>query len=350
MSVAKRGDGRFVVRFKDEEGRWRQRAFRPYEEAEARQFDADWQYDAVENTRLTVLEAVLVFLKNTKHSERNLEKYEFLVCGYDQKGGQHREGPAEFLTSRFVDTLTRRDLENVRELCKNDGMSISTINGYIGGLKAAFNWCVEQDLLHENPWGKYRQLPGAKNKPRTGTLEDFQKLFPVLPPWLQWAAQTAISLCLRPGISELFQLEWTAFDWRGKAVSVYMPKVNSTKLIFPSEAYLDEAWPRFQSDKMNNHTLVCRGRKDKPVSKETYQKAWASACKKTGVSMPMYALRHIAASEMLANGVDIAAVAAQLGHKNITTTGSFYTHALASSQRRAAEALPLCTNLVRNGA
>ena len=64
----------------------------------------------------------------------------------------------------------------------------------------------------------------------------------------------------------------------------------------------------------------------------------------------LYALRHIAASEMLAKGVDIAAVAAQLGHKNITTTGAFYTHALASSQRRAAEAIPTCTKLVQIGA
>lgn len=53
MSVAKRGDGRWAVKFKDEEGRWRQRSFRT--EEEARQFDADCQYDAVENTRLTLL-------------------------------------------------------------------------------------------------------------------------------------------------------------------------------------------------------------------------------------------------------------------------------------------------------
>ena len=86
------------------------------------------------------------------------------------------------------------------------------------------------------------------------------------------------------------------------------------------------------------------------VTSDMYRKAWSRACKKIGISMPMYALRHIVASEMLANGVDIAAVAAQLGHKNITTTGSFYTHALASSQRRAAEALSSCTNLVRIGA
>ncbi|MFQ9867260.1 MAG: hypothetical protein ACLRWP_09900 [Bilophila wadsworthia] len=120
----------------------------------------------------------------------------------------------------------------MRERCRNDGLTMTSINSYVSKLKAAINWCVEQDLLHENPWGKYRQLPGAKNKPRTGTLEDFHKLFPVLPPWLQWAAQTAIALCLRPGISELFRLEWSAFDWKARTVCVYMPKVCTTKLVF----------------------------------------------------------------------------------------------------------------------
>lgn len=214
MSVAKRGDGRWTVKFKDEEGRWRQRSFRT--EEEARQFDADCQYDAVENTRLTLLEAVLVYLKNTEYAEKTIATYEFLVCGHDRQNGYHREGPAEFIADRFVDTLTRRDLENVRERCRNDGLTMTSINSYVSKLKAAINWCVEQDLLHENPWGKYRQLPGAKNKPRTGTLEDFHKLFPVLPPWLQWAAQTAIALCLRPGISELFRLEWSAFNWKAR--------------------------------------------------------------------------------------------------------------------------------------
>ena len=348
MSVAKRGDGRWTVKFKNEEGRWKQRSFRT--EEEARQFDADCQYDAVENTRLTLLEAVLVYLKNTEYVEKTIATYEFLVCGHDRQNGYHREGPAEFIADRFVDTLTRRDLENVRERCRSDGLATTSINSYVSKLKAAINWCVEQDLLNENPWGKYRQLPGAKNKPRMGTLEDFHKLFPVLPPWLQWAAQTAISLCLRPGVSELFRLEWSAFNWKARTVCVYMSKVNTTKTVFPPEAYMAEAWGRFQADKVKGQSLVCRSRKDKPVSIDMYREAWGNACRKAGVSMPMYALRHIAASEMLAKGVDIAAVAAQLGHKNITTTGAFYTHALASSQRRAAEAIPTCTKLVQSGA
>lgn len=348
MSLAKRKDGRYVVKYKDRDGRWKQRSFRS--EEEARQFDAECQYDETENQRLTLLECVLAFLKNTQHAERTICIYEFLVCGYDQKSGKHTEGPAETLATKYADSLTRLDLETVRENCRKRGLSVSTINLHVAKLKAALNWCVEQDLLAENPWAKYRQLPGGKTKPRTGTLEDFAKLFPVLPPWLQWACKTTIALCLRPGLSELFSLEWSAFNWQQQTVSVFMPKVNNVKLVYPPASYMNEAWQRYRQDKEKGYTLVCRDRRNRKVNEEQYHHAWDRACRKADVKMPMYALRHIAASEMLARGIDLAAVAAQLGHKNITTTAAFYTHALASSQRRAATALPDCTNLVQDGA
>lgn len=348
MSVAKRKDGRYVVKYKDTEGRWKQRSFRS--EEEARQFDAECQYDASENQRLTLLECVLAYLKNTHHSAETLEGYEFLMCGLDRQDGTHTEGPAEILATRYADTLTRVDLETVRENCRARGNKTQTINYNVGKLQAALNWCVDQELIHENPWAKYKRLHGVKIKPRYGTLEDFAKLFPVLPPWLQWACKTAIALCLRPGVTELFSLEWSSFDWRAKTVTVFMPKVNNTKVVFPPEGYMAEAWERFQADKVQGYALVCRNSRNRRVLKTTYQSAWEKAQAKVGVRFPLYALRHIAASEMLANGVDLAAVAAQLGHKNITTTAAFYTHALASAQRKAALALPDCTKLVQDGA
>lgn len=342
MSLAKRSDGRWVVKYKDMGGRWRQRSFRT--EAEARQFDAEMQYDSSESQRLTLLECVLAFLKNTNHADRALRIYEFILCGYDKKDGKHTEGPAEVLANKYADSLTRLDLETVRENCRRRGLSITTINMHVGKLKAALNWCVEQDLLPENPWGKYKQLPGAKPKPRTGTLEDFSRLYPVLPPWLQWACKTAMALCLRPGVSELFSLEWSAFNWHEQTVSVYMSKVNGKKLVYPPTEYMREAWVRYQEDKAQGFSLVCRDRRNRKVNDQLYIQAWYRGCRKVGVKMPMYALRHIAASEMLARGIDLAAVAAQLGHRNMTTTAAFYTHALASSQRRAAAALPDCTS------
>ena len=56
--------------------------------------------------------------------------------------------------------------------------------------------------------------------------------------------------------------------------------------------------------------------------------------------MPLYTVRHMAASLMLEAGADPAAVAAQLGHASVATTASFYTHAVAGSQERAAGKIP----------
>lgn len=348
MSLAKRKDGRYVVKFKDRDGRWKQRSFR--KEEEARQFDAECQYDEAENSRLTLLECVLAYLKNHQFSRRTVEIFEYVVCGHDRRNGTHTEGPAEILASRYVDTLTRMDLETVRENIRRTNAAITTANLYVNKLNAAMNWCVEQDLITENPWAKYRNIPGGKKKPRSGTLEDFAKLYPMLPPWMQWAAKTAIALCLRPGMSELFSLEWSSFDWKTKEVKVFMQKVNNMKIVYPPEQYLHEAWLRFQADRKKGYSLVCRNRHERKVNPNSYTYTWRKSCQNAGVRMPMYALRHIAASQMLAGGADLAAVAAQLGHKNISTTASFYLHALTASQKRASNFLPDCTNLVQNGA
>ena len=53
-----------------------------------------------------------------------------------------------------------------------------------------------------------------------------------------------------------------------------------------------------------------------------------------------YDIRHIAASEMLAAGADLAAVAAQRGHASIQTTATTYAHVTPGGQSRAAELMP----------
>jgi len=350
VSVSQRKDGRWLVKYKTRDG-WRQRSFPKSQEAAARQFDEEWQYDQQDNTRPTLFEVVAIYLKNQQFSERTIEKFEYLIAGYDRRrDGKHTLGPAEHLADRYADTLTRRDLETFREVCRERGMSASTINHYTAKIKAALSWCAEQGIIVENPWAKYRMLP-AKPGSLTGTLEDFQKVYAVLPPWMQWACRTTIALCLRPGMGELFSLKWSAFDWRQKIVNVYMPKTRATKIVYPPQPYLDEAWGRYQKDAARGEVFVCRNKKGREViTSGCWDTAWRRACEKVGVRMTPYAMRHIAASEMLANGADLAAVAAQLGHKNISTTASYYTHALTRAQRNAGALLPTCTNLVSFGA
>ena len=339
MSIARRSDGRIIVKYKDARGRWQQRSFR--DEAEARRFDGEAAFDEVENERPTLLDCVLAFLDSTTHSARVLQQYRFLLMGFDRKDGKHTEGPAEFLASRYADTLTFRDLHAVRDNCRARNLSNTTINMNVAKIKAALNWSASHDMIATNPWAKYDQLE-ARHKSHMGKLEDFQKIYAVLPAWMQWACRTCLALCLRPGLSELFALQWQAFNWRSRAVTVYMGKTDSTKTVYPPEEYLSEAWAKYCEDGRDGEKIVCRNRRDGQVTVGQYQQAWIHACKKTGVTMAMYAIRHIAASQMLEAGADLAAVAAQLGHANASTTGRYYLHALPRAQRAAGNTLSWC--------
>ena len=345
MSVSQRKGRRsaWLVKYKDKSGQWRQKQFRT--EEEAREFDAQATYDREKAEPLTVAEAVITYLSNHSLSEKTISIYQWIISGRDGKNGTHVTGPAEHLATRYVETLTRADLESVRQFMQSREVRPITINAYTGSLEAVFNWCASEDLISANPWKRYRNLPNGQIRHREGSLEDLMLIYNQCPPWLQWAVQTAMALCLRPGIKELFSLEWSAFDWARETATVYMPKVGASKTVAVPSSYLFLARERYQKDAAAGKSIVCRNGRDKQVlTSDGYKDPWRKACKKAGVSMPMYAIRHIAASTMLANGADLAAVASQLGHRNIATTGMFYTHALDSGKRNAARALPCLSN------
>ncbi len=346
MSLSRRKDGRWCVKYRDADGKWRQRTFK--DEAEARRFDDEQKYEEQADTPMTLRECVTAYvLARPELAETSRARYSFLVNGHMRKDGTHTEGPAEFLADKYCKDLDRRDLENLRAAMVQRGNKPTTVNLYVAYLRAALNWAASEELIEENPWRKYRNLPVGRKVHRDGTLEDFRKVYEVLPSWAQWACRTCMALCLRPGRAELCALTWDAFDWQAKSVKVFMSKVGADKVVYPPESYLAEAWERYQAPR--RHEYVCQGASGGRMSYKTFAWTWGHVCKSVGVKMPPYAMRHIAASMMLAGGADMAAVAAQLGHANIATTATFYTHAVASAQRRAAAVNPL-VHLVQLGA
>ena len=340
MSVYQRGDGRWCAKVKDESRhphKWVQRTFQTRQEAE--QYEDEWKADARDASRLTVAEAVTLFLKHVPHSHRVASRYIWLVCGAkeSQKKAKQKTGYAECIATKYVDALTKRDMEMVRDCARDGGASNVGINFWIGRLQAAFRWCASEEYIQRNPWETFRPLK-ASHGTRAGTMEQLQAVFPYLPPWLQWAVKTALALCLRPGVVELFRLQWSAFDFVHGAVTVLMGKVGRSKTVFPIREYMDEALERFKADGEDKTLYVCRGRRGQTVY--GYDSAWRKACRKAGIQpFPMYALRHIAASMMLAAGADVAAVAANLGHSSPTVTLRAYAHALPQAQRAASESL-----------
>lgn len=319
-----RSDGRYIVKYTDEAGRKRQKSFRDRAAAEA--FEGETCYDSSDNKRLTVAESIVLFIKNTRHCP-HVQRYYALVA--DRMGSE--------LATKYVDTLDRRDLENFRAcLASEYGISPQAINTHVKKLLAAWRWCASEDFLQEVPWEKYRPLPEGPHGHRCGDFSDFMKVYAVCNPALQWYVRTCLALSLRPG-REAAGLRWRDVDLTHSRAHVWMPKVSRWKDVIAPEWWVKEARTRSGGKSPEDHVcLTSRGlpwRSDKT--------AWGRAQKKAGVKgCPLYTIRHMAASLMLEEGADPAAVAAQLGHASVTTTASFYTHAVAGAQERAAGKIP----------
>lgn len=327
--------GLWFSKWRGEGGREKRKYFRT--QAEAESFEAERIEEASQDSRLTLGELTAIFFRSrpeyNSHTKRNIV---YFLAGHEDKDGCHIEGPGEFLRDKYADGLTRRDLEAMREALRVRGAGNNTINKYQAYLRAILAWGVDQDLIPTNPWRDYKRLKVQRQVVQV-SLDDFRRLYACLPPYLQWACKTAYALALRPGQVELFGLQWGAFVWDRGLVIVRQGKSGKLKTVVPNPAYMSEARERYEADSKAGIVLVCHRDGQRVLS---YRGAWLAACRRAGVQMRPYDIRHIAATVMLGAGADLAAVAAQLGHSNVATTGATYAHITAGAQARAAALMP----------
>ena len=311
--------------------------FKTRQEAETFEAERIQSGLASDEDRLSLGElTALYFQSRPEFNRETKKKIIYFLAGY-QKNGKHREGAGEFLRDKYAESLNRQDLERMRNNLRLRGAGAATANRFQAYIRAILAWGADQDLISRNPWRDYRRLKTVRiaNIPK---IENLKRLYPELPEWLKWAVQTAFFLALRPGLVELFSLTWEAFDFRRGIVVVRQGKSGRLKTVVPHPRYMAEAERRCQEDLLAGYPWVCHRGDGKQVI--SYRTAWENACRRAGVKMRLYDVRHIAASEMLARGADLAAVSAQLGHSSVATTGNVYAHVTAGSQAKAASLMP----------
>lgn len=287
--------------------------------------------------RLTLGELVIEFFKSHPDYHQKTKRGIITLLAGREKDGRHIDGPGEFLRDKYADALNRQDLEALRRVFWQKKTSNRTINKYQAYIRAILAWGVDIELITRNPWRDFKLLPITR-KQITTTIADIRKIYECAPGWLKWAMMTMYALAMRPGHVELFGLMWNAFDWQRGVVHVRQGKSGSVKTVFPPRAYMEIAYTRFLEDTRAGIPYVCH-RAAKRVF--DYRTAWDKAVKDAGIEhIPMYNIRHVAISQMLANGADLASVAAQAGHSTPATTSSFYAHVISGGQQRAAALLP----------
>ena len=273
---------------------------------------------------------------------------------------------------QFYDLLSK-DTQLVRKK-DNDGnktlkpLSGKTILEHHRLLRAMLHKAVYWQVIISNPAERV-QPPKAKKPKRKYYDDDQCKILLESLEQLdeeQIKYKTAIILTVFTGVrlGELMGLEWNDIDFRNGIVSVnrssqYLAdKGVFTKVPKTESSIREVAIPDFVISLLEEYKLWYEEQKSlygelwinsnrlfvqadgKPMHPSTISKWFVKFIGQIGLPViNFHGLRHTNATLLIAQNIDVAVVAARLGHAQITTTFNFYVHPIIAHNKKAGFAL-----------
>lgn len=273
---------------------------------------------------------------------------------------------------QFYDLLSK-DTQLVRKK-DNDGnktlkpLSGKTILEHHRLLRAMLHKAVYWQVIVSNPAERV-QPPKAKKPKRKYYDDDQCKILLENLEQLdeeQIKYKTAIILTVFTGVrlGELMGLEWNDIDFRNGIVSInrssqYLADTGVFTKVPKTESSIREvAIPDFVISLLEEYKLWYDEQKSlygelwidsnrlfvqadgKPMHPSTISKWFVKYIGQIGLPViNFHGLRHTNATLLIAQNIDVAVVAARLGHAQITTTFNFYVHPIIAHNKKAGFAL-----------
>lgn len=272
----------------------------------------------------------------------------------------------------FYDQLSR-DTQLVRKKGNNGAKTIKplsskTILEHHRLLRAMLHRAVYWQMIVSNP--AERVQPPKTMKPKRKYYDDDQSKI-LLSNLMQLGEnqikyKVAIILTIFTGfrLGELMGLEWNDINFNDGIVSVnrssqYLAdKGVFTKTPKTESSIRDVAIPEFVISLLEEYKLWYEEQKSlygdlwtnsnrlfvqadgKPMHPSTISKWFVKYVGQIGLPViNFHGLRHTNATLLIAQNIDVAVVAARLGHAQITTTYNFYVHPIISHNKKAGYAL-----------
>lgn len=273
---------------------------------------------------------------------------------------------------KFYDMLDKDT--QIRRVKYNNGyrtlkpLSQKTILEHHRLIRAMLHRAVYWQLLFSNPCERVQ--PPKSKKPKRRYYDDEQckillsNLNELSVDDIKY--KTAITLTLFTGVrlGELMGLEWSDIDFTNGIVSInkssqYLSdKGVFTKTPKTESSIRDVAIPDFVVSLLEEYRLWYEMQKSiygelwtdsnrlfvqsdgKPMHPSTISKWFVKFVKDIGLPViNFHGLRHTNATLLISQNIDVAVVAARLGHAQITTTFNFYVHPIISHNKSAGNVL-----------
>ena len=312
----------------------------------------------VANSNISITEWVNTWLEVyiiPNVSPTTLSRYQGMIKRYINPVIGHI--PVQQLT-----TLAVQSWVNGLKISPSSGkeMSAATIKHAYHVLKGAMDKAVLAGIIYRSPCTGIMLPKGQKKQAVIYDEKQIRQL-------LDAAAGTEMELvidmelCLGVRRGELLGLEWGDIDWEHNQVKIIRNRVvvdGKSVVKEPKTATsvrtLDVPLPLMQ--KLRKHKMQCLSNKlrfgkaytttdyiivhpnGKPIYPEYLSQMLTKLQERAGLpKCRFHDLRHLCASIMLLQGVNVKVAQERLGHKDIATTMNIYSHVLPSSAKEAAD-------------
>lgn len=205
-----------------------------------------------------------------------------------------------------------------------------SLAGRYRALNVFFGWCMERELIDANPMAKVKRPKVAKHKPRSVTIEDFDRLLSSVSAdqWIGLRDRLAINVMFLCGlrVSEVAGLIVGDFRLTEGVLLVRNGKGGDDRpvplLPAVAKAFVEYIYARPASEQ--NYVFVSAA-DDQPLKPNGLRLMLRRRCKAAGIPyMNPHSFRHGLAIYLLNQGGDMSLVQKVLGHARIQTTAEHY--------------------------
>lgn len=284
-----------------------------------------------QSTALTVASLVWAHLRTKNMKPGNLRETVY-----------HVQPILDQIGSVPISDLKKSHLRDVVASMREQSLAATTINRRIAIIKAALNWAEAEEMIEANPIRSFSAPRGQSVQIPPPSPAELESMLAVAMPHIQRVIIIGLSFGMRVGPSELFGVRWEHIDLARWIIRVWSADKNQQRQyrdlkIRESLRQIFLEWAERDAAIGADHLIHWHG---SPV--RSIKRSWRETLEKAGITRRVrpYDLRHAHATEALANGADVKAVAENMGHSDTTMIYRHYQHVLVRQRDAALDSVP----------
>ncbi len=249
---------------------------------------------------------------------------------------------------------------------RSSALSAKTVSSYYGCMETMLSAAVRLGYLPYNPMNRVRPPRVRRQRAKSLSEEQAVELLRCLKAEPNMCYRAAVLLALTCGLrlGEVGDLKLSDVDWKRGTIDVsralkYTPRAGSfvgdpktessvrpvtlpagmMALLHETREYQEDC-RRLVPHLWKGEGWIVHGWDGRQLHHDTPSKWFRKFADKNGFEgVRFHDLRHTHASILLANNIDVVAVASRIGHSDASTTLRIYAHALARRDKEAAKAM-----------